>query len=114
MEVFHLFPPLDKLVAEATAYALHLEALSAAESILDELVGWVIPEEGQRSPTRDEGDGGMGQLQDLVQSDVSVAMVTDDMREDDKRSRLQVLLKLLQLSCDMVSSWSCDIIAAVM
>ena len=110
MEVFHLFPPLDKLVAEATACAMHLEALSVAESILDELVGWVVPEEGQRLPTSDEGDGGSGQLQDLVQSDVSVAMVTDDMQEEDKRCRLQVLSKLLQLSCDMVSSWSCDIV----
>ena len=114
MEVFHLFPPLDKLVAEATAYALHLEALSAVECILDKLVRRVVPEEGWRSPTHDEGDGEMDQLQDLDQSGVSVAVVTDDMREEDKRSGLQVLLKMLQLSCDMVRSWSCDIVAAVM
>ena len=109
MEVFHLFPPLDKLAAEATARALRLEALSVSEVILEQLLRQVVPEDGRSSLAGlvddvSQSDEETNQLQYQNESDVSVAMVTDEMRKDDKRSRLQVLLKLLELSCDMVSS----------
>ena len=109
MEVFHLFPPLDKLAAEATACALRLEALSVSEVILEQLLRQVVPEDGRSSLAGlvddvSQSDKETNQLQDQNESDVSVAVVTDEMRKDDKRSRLQVLLKLLELSCDMVSS----------
>jgi hypothetical protein len=122
MEVFHLFPPLDQLTAEAKACALHMEALSASQLILEQLLAHVVPgpvneDEGQRSMTLcTEEVGGVGGGGDMeseeldgydfpsleLESDVIPPVVTDEMREVDKRSRLQVLLKLLQLACVMV------------
>ena len=112
MEVFHLFPPLDQVTAEAKACALHMEALSASQLILEQLLEHIVPvsEEEQHSRSTDEvGDGDMEaeELEDSnfpslePESDL-IPPVTDEMREVDKQSRLQVLLKLLQLACVMV------------
>ena len=112
MEVFHLFPPLDQLMAEAKACALRMEALSASQFILEQLLKHIVPvnEEEQCSRSTDEvGDGDMEpeELEDsnfpsLEQESDLIPPVTDEMREVDKQSRLQVLLKLLQLACVMV------------
>ena len=116
MEVFHLFPPLDQLTAEAKACALHMEALSASQLVLEQLLEHILPghanekEEQLHSTHTDEvGDGDMesGELEDSnfpslePESDL-IPSVTDEMRMVDKQSRLQVLLKLLQLACVMV------------
>ncbi len=114
MEVFHLFPPLDQLTAEAKACARPMEALSASQLILEQLLVHVVPgpvneEEEEHSMTLcTEEVGGGGDIEGSnfpslePESDVIPAVVTDEMREVDKRSRLQVLLKLLQLACVMV------------
>lgn len=117
MEVFHLFPPLDQLTAEAKACALHVEALSASQFILKQLLAHVAPdplnEEEQHSNNvcTDEVGGGDVESEELEGSgfpslepelDAIPPVVTDEMREIDKQSRLQVLLKLLQLACVMV------------
>lgn len=106
MEVFHLFPPLDKVTAEAKACAFHMEALSASQFILEQLLAHVIPvdEEEQWSPDG-VGDGEMESEEEVNFPSLeleSIPPVTDEMREVDKQSRLQVLLKLLQLACIMV------------
>ena len=112
MEVFHLFPPLDKVIAEAKACALRMEALSASQLILEQLLVHIVPvgEEEQRSPDG-VGDGDMESEEDanfpsLEPELDSILPVTDEMREADKQSRLQVLLKLLQLACIMVRTHS--------
>ena len=118
MEVFHLFPPLDQLAAEAKAFRLRMEALSASQLILEQLLTHVIPapvneEQEQQHTTCTDGigDGDMesGELDEdsdfpslEPESDWILLVVTDEMREVDKQSRLQVLLKLLQLACVMV------------
>lgn len=113
MEVFHLFPPLDKVAAETKACALHVEALSASHFILEQLLVKVISEdeeeEGEHGPiVLDVTEGcteakEASQFQDLEPESDSVPTVTDEMRVVDKQSRLQVLLKLLELACSMVS-----------
>ena len=119
MEVFHLFPPLDQVMAEAKACALHAEALSASRLILEQLLAHVVPdplndsEEEQQSNDvcTDEVGGDDVESEELEgsgfpslepESDVIPPVVTDEMRQADKQSRLQVLLKLLQLACVMV------------
>ena len=112
MEVFHLFPPLDKVTAEAKACTLHMEALSVSHLILEQLLAHVVApvgEEEQCSPGR-MGDGDMESEEEEEEANFpslelesnSIPPVTDEMREVDKQSRLQVLLKLLQLACVMV------------
>ena len=112
MEVFHLFPPLDQVMAEAKACALHMEAVSASQLILEQLLEHIVRvnEEEQHSRSTDEvGDGDM-ESEELEDSNFPslepeldlIPPVTDEMRTIDKRSRLQVLLKLLQLACVMV------------
>ena len=133
MEVFHLFPPVDQVAAEARACAFHVEALSASHCILEQLLRQVVPGEGRSSTCGvahdsldlkdEEEEGENRQLQSLEpepdtipKSDLEpnsvinleqeqdyAPMVTDDMRESDKHLRLKVLLKLLELSCVMVS-----------
>ena len=112
MEVFHLFPPLDKMAAEAKACALHVEALSASHFILEQLLIKVVSdqeEEGEHGPiVMDLTEGcteskEASQFQDLELESDSVPLVTDEMRVVDKQSRLEVLLKLLELACAMVS-----------
>ena len=117
MEVFHLFPPIDKVVAEARACALHVEALAVTHLILEQLLMKVVmdKEGGEHSPLdvtegRTESEEAH-QLQDLELESDPVPLVTDEMREADKQSRLQVLLKLLQLACTMVSSFGNDLLS---
>lgn len=117
MEVFHLFPPLDQVMAETKACVLRTEALSASRLILEQLLAHVVPdplnEEEQQSNDvcTDEVGGDDMESEELEgssfpslepESDVIPPVVTDEMREADKQSRLQVLLKLLQLACVMV------------
>ena len=117
MEVFHLFPPLDQVMAEAKACVLRTEALSASRLILEQLLAHVVPdplnEEEQQSNDvcTDEVGGDDMESEELEgssfpslepESDMIPPVVTDEMREVDKQSRLQVLLKLLQLACVMV------------
>ena len=111
MEVFHLFPPLDKVATETKMCALHVEALSASHYILEQLLVKVVSEEeeGKHGPiVLDVAKGCTEakeacQFQDLEPESDSVSLVTDEMRVVDKQSRLQVLLKLLELACAMVS-----------
>lgn len=114
MEVFHLFPPLDKVAAEAKLCALHVEALSASHFILEQLLVKVVSneeeeEKGEHGPiVLDVTEGSTeskeaSQCQDLEPELDSVPLVTDEMRMVDKQSRLQVLHKLLVLACAMVS-----------
>ena len=112
MEVFHLFPPLDKVAAEAKACALHMEALSASHFILEQLLVKVVSEEEEEEEhgplvlqvTKGyTGSEEASQFQELEPELDSVPLVTDEMRAVDKQSRLQVLLKLLELACSMVS-----------
>ena len=112
MEVFHLFPPLDKVTAEAKACALHVEAISTSNFILEQLLEHVVTsleelEEQHSTGGMEGGDMESGEVEEEVnlepESD-SIPPVTDEMREVDKQSRLQVLLKLLQLACVMVTT----------
>ena len=113
MEVFHLFPPLDQVMAEAKACAFHAEALSASRLILEQLLAHVVPDplNDSNDVCTDEVGGDDVESEELEgsgfpslepESDVIPSAVTDEMRLADKQSRLQVLLKLLQLACVMV------------
>lgn len=108
MEVFHLFPPLDKVVAEAEAKVLRIEAFSACTSILEQVFCQVVAEEVKEIPhdgaAKDSDELEDKEMDNLeLESDLVVPMVTEETLEADKQSRLQVLLKLLQLACAMVS-----------
>lgn len=114
IEVFHLFPPIDKVTAEAKAHTLHREALSVSHFILEQLLAQTIPEGEQSSPERiadSEAEANeLSELQILELESDYIPSVTDDEREADKRSRLQVLLKLLDLACVMVRDRRCILV----
>ena len=105
MEVFHLFPLLDNVVAEAKACALRMEAISASQFILEQLLAHIVPVDEDDKCGREDVEIEPKEETNFPSLEPeldSIPPVTDEMREMDKQTRLQVLLKLLQLACVMV------------
>ncbi|CAI8022013.1 hypothetical protein GBAR_LOCUS12959 [Geodia barretti] len=104
VKVYNLFPPLDKARIELAANLRHLQTLEIVNSLLDDIITSVvnIPNDEKafaqslNSGEKDQQTGG------YENSEVFLVEVTDDERESENKTRLQILFRLLDLACAMV------------
>ena len=57
MDVFHLFPPIDEIVAQSKARSLHIEAINASNSVLETLLESLPIDTNEEQTTEDTPQG---------------------------------------------------------
>ncbi|XP_064383534.1 uncharacterized protein LOC135332129 isoform X2 [Halichondria panicea] len=119
VNTFHLFPPVDTVIAHAQAAHLRREAVEVCNHLLEELVTALpLEDEGALEPGSghsgrematgsEDAEGGEdqppvdgGASKEASPSDQPLA--TEAERDTDKTARIQVLLRLIKLACMMV------------
>ena len=123
MKVFHLFRPIDEIVAKRKAAKLKQEAFEISYTLLEEIIS-SLPLEGevwQHTSLCTEGKAGgdnreelgdkavKSNKEDMAEAESQLGMpsrcyeVSDEEREADRDIRHRIFLGLLRLACAMVS-----------
>ena len=101
VSLWHLFPSIDRKMADERALYIHKTSLEICEDILTELVT-SLPLPGTPIPVDSNKGQQFFEEEDAVKKEIFE--VSEEERQRDKDGRILVLLRLLELACAMVSS----------
>ena len=94
-EVWRLFPSAEQERERALAERRHREAVEVSSEIIDALLSAVVDD----SEVETEAERNDLELID----EEEIAPLTDEQKRADRQSRIEVLLRLVELACEMVS-----------
>ena len=93
-EVWRLFPSAEQERERVLAERRHLEAVEVSSEIIDALLSAVVDDSEEET----EAEGNDLELMD----EEEIAPLTDEQKHADRQSRIEVLLRLVELACEMV------------
>ena len=94
-EVWRLFPSAEQERERVLAERRHLEAVEVSSEIINILLSTVVNDSVDKEKKLEE-DG-------VLMDEGDIAPLTDEQKKGDRQSRIEVLLRLVELACEMVS-----------
>ena len=108
VSLWHLFPDIDLKVAEEKALKMHSASLEVCEGIMEELIAF-LPLPHVPVPTRPDKDLTPPLEGARNESEEEEEEISEETRQRDRKCRITVLLRLLELACAMVRNYTCTL-----